>query len=126
MSGWDPKHAERVEEFFGMPKTSGLTPEEWYAALRKHLNTGDLPTDEEFMDYVGRESECPQGPHRPPQGPNEDVAQCGRCLSLTFAMRPEGETFGHHLPDCSLPERHQGYCVGGGSGHPPAKKIRGY
>ena len=71
----------------------------------------------------------PYGPcdrvHRPPEGPNEDIGQC-RCWRLTFEMRPEGETYGHHLPDCSLPLRHESYCRPGGDGHPPAPTIRGY
>lgn len=69
---------------------------------------------------------CPKGPHRGPQGPNEDIAQCPTCLSPTFAMRPEGETFGEHLSDCSLPLRHQGYCKPGGNGHEPSRKVRGF
>lgn len=72
------------------------------------------------------QAECPDAPHRPPQGPNEDVAQCGRCWGLSHAMRPDGETYGHHLPDCRLPRRHESYCEPGGSGHPPAAVIRGY
>jgi len=41
-------------------------------------------------------------------------------------MRPAGETIGLHSDDCSLPERHGGYCTGGGTGHPPAEHIRGF
>lgn len=68
---------------------------------------------------------CPdKANHRGPAGPNEDIATCFRCNSFSFAMRPEGETWGNHLPDCSLELRHEGYCAGGGSGHPPAQKIR--
>lgn len=78
-----------------------------------------------FLDYLGRRDECPEGPHRGPQGPNEDIAQCGRCLSISHSLRPASETFGYHLADCSLPVRHEGYCVGGGSGHEPAATIRG-
>lgn len=64
-------------------------------------------------------------PHRGPQGPNEDIGQCPVCWSITAALRPENETFGLHLPDCSLERRHRGYCVGGGKGHEPAEVIRG-
>jgi hypothetical protein len=71
-------------------------------------------------------TECPDGPHRPPQGPNEDLAQCPTCWGLSHEMRPDGETYGDHLPDCSLPRRHEGYCQPGGPGHPTAAKIRGY
>ena len=39
-------------------------------------------------------------------------------------LRPNGECYGHHAPDCSLPERHYGICVGGGSGH-RTTKLRG-
>ena len=54
-------------------------------------------------------------PHRPhkndgPQGPNEDVGQCPRCLAIIGRLRPEGDTFGGHTPDCSLPFRHTGFC----------------
>lgn len=69
-------------------------------------------------------TEC--GPHRIPQGPNEDIAQCPVCWSPTFAMRPENEQFGLHADDCSLPRRHEGYCVGGGKGHPVPEIVRGY
>lgn len=79
----------------------------------------------DFASHIGDPQGCPEGPHRGPEGPNEDLVQCPRCWSISWALRPEGETFGHHLPDCSLPLRHEGYCVGGGSGHPPAAKVRG-
>ena len=69
--------------------------------------------------------QCPRGPHRRPEGPCEDVAVCPKCLSVTFAMRPPGECFGHHAPDCSLPERHESYCKPGGAGHPTGV-LRGY
>jgi hypothetical protein len=69
--------------------------------------------------------DCPYGPHRGPEGPNEDLAQCFPCGSPSYVMRPWGETFGHHLPDCSLPVWHERRCVGGGSGHPPAPTVRG-
>lgn len=69
---------------------------------------------------------CPDGPHRGPQGPNEDLAQCHTCWSVNYALRPDGETYGDHLPDCSLPLRHGGYCVPGGTGHPPSEHVRGY
>lgn len=66
------------------------------------------------------------GQHRPPQGPNEDLAVCGSCGSLTYAMRPPNETYGLHLPDCSLPMGHESFCEPGGAGHPRAEVIRGY
>lgn len=69
---------------------------------------------------------CPDGPHRGPQGPNEDLAQCRHCGSPTWALRPAGETYGTHLADCSLPIDHSGYCAPGGHGHPQAATIRGY
>lgn len=69
--------------------------------------------------------DCPKGPHRGPQGPNEDLAQCGACWSPSYAMRPETETFGNHLLDCSLSLRHESYCAQGGAGHPRAKVVRG-
>lgn len=64
--------------------------------------------------------------HRGPEGPNEDLAQCRKCGSISWVMRPENETIGFHDPDCSLDVRHSSYCKGGGSGHPPADVIRGY
>lgn len=75
-----------------------------------------------FVSY----RDCPHGPHRGPQGPNEDVAQCGVCWSLSYEMRPEGEEYGGHRDDCSLPQRHESYCKPGGSGHPPPRIKRGY
>ena len=79
--------------------------------------------NEPLWPYRGKV--CPDGPHRGPEGPNEDMGQCGKCGGFSFSMRPEGETFGRHWSDCSLPNRHQGECVGGGAGHPDAPKIRG-
>lgn len=78
---------------------------------------------EPIWPYLGKT--CPGEPHRGPEGPNEDIGQCSKCGGLSFSMRPEGETFGRHWPDCSLPNRHEGECVGGGTGHPDAPKIRG-
>lgn len=69
---------------------------------------------------------CPDGPHRAPEGPNEDVSQCTTCWGLSYALRPAGETYGDHLPDCSLPLRHESYCQPGGTGHPTGPVIRGY
>ena len=71
-------------------------------------------------------SECPEGPHRGPEGPNEDLAQCRLCGSPTWCLRPENEQFGLHLDDCSLPQRHEGACVGGGRGHAPVEVVRGW
>jgi hypothetical protein len=70
--------------------------------------------------------DCPNGPHRGPQGPNEDLAQCPICLEPSHGMRPEGEEYGGHRDDCSLPRRHEGYCQPGGDGHPPPAVVRGY
>lgn len=69
--------------------------------------------------------ECPDGAHHGPEGPNEDVAQCILCGGVTHWLRPEGETWGDHLADCSLELRHEGQCQPGGSGHPRAAVIRG-
>lgn len=69
---------------------------------------------------------CPDAAlHRPPEGPCEDIGQCPQCGSLNFSMRPEGETYGFHAEDCSLPMLHERDCVGGGQGHPPGE-VRGY
>lgn len=79
----------------------------------------------EIWPYAERPDECPNAPHRGPQGPNEDLAQCGLCLMPSYSMRPAGETFGEHLPDCSLPIGHPSYCEPGGNGHPRAEVVRG-
>lgn len=71
-------------------------------------------------------ADCPKAPHRGPQGPNEDIAQCPLCGSPTWTLRPWGETYGHHREDCSLPIWHEGLCEPGGHGHPPAPVVRGY
>lgn len=83
-------------------------------------------TSGQWMVDAWRELSCPEGPHRGPQGPNEDIAVCQTCGSPTYEMRTAGETFGWHADDCSLPVRHESYCEGGGAGHPPAPVIRGY
>lgn len=71
-------------------------------------------------------ADCPYAPHRPPQGPNEDMGVCTICFAPSHVMRPAGEPYGDHLPDCSLPRQHEGYCLPGGSGHPRATDVRGY
>lgn len=71
--------------------------------------------------------DCPaRDKHRGPEGPNEDIAQCAGCGTVSFSMRPAGETFGWHDDDCSLPIDHPSYCQPGGNGHEPAPTIRGY
>jgi hypothetical protein len=65
------------------------------------------------------------GAHRLPDGPCEDLVSCPRCRLPTYALRPEGETFGFHARDCSAPAVHEGQCPGGGAGHRPGL-IRGY
>jgi hypothetical protein len=87
--------------------------------------------DDDWADwgaYADRPPEdCPRGPHRGPEGPNEDIAQCPLCLMPSWTMRPDGEEYGLHLIDCKLPRRHEGRCVPGGYGHPePARVVRGY
>lgn len=71
-------------------------------------------------------SECPE-PHRGPQGPNEDLGVCPTCWGPSWAVRPDGESFGWHISDCSLELRHESHCVGGGDGHemPQGWKLRG-
>lgn len=68
---------------------------------------------------------CPDKPHRGPEGPNEDIGQCQKCGSPCYRMRPAGEEFGGHAPDCSLPQRHESYCQPGGDGHPAPEVMRG-
>ena len=86
-------------------------------------------TDEELTELASFGSvprnECPDRPHRGPEGPNEDLGQCWKCGSLSHSMRPEGEEFGGHIKDCSLPQRHESYCKPGGQGHPEPKLRRG-
>lgn len=64
--------------------------------------------------------------HRGPQGPNEDLDICTRCGRPTWRKRRPNETYGLHIPDCSLPIDHESHCEPGGEGHPPAEIIRGY
>jgi hypothetical protein len=78
------------------------------------------------MNVPKSRSECPNGPHRGPQGPNEDLAQCLACWGVSYEMRPEGEEYGGHRADCSLPRRHESYCEPGGAGHPEPEVVRGY
>jgi hypothetical protein len=85
--------------------------------------TGECSCDADDVAAFIRLGPCP--PHRQPEGPNEDTAICPRCGQMTYEMRPPGETYGTHLYDCSLPIDHESYCVGGGSGHPPADVVRG-
>lgn len=75
--------------------------------------------------YPHTRANCPR-PHRFPEGPNEDLGCCPECGGISWELRPEGQTYGYHDTDCSLPNRHEGHCVGGGAGHPAAAKIRGY
>jgi hypothetical protein len=77
------------------------------------------------MPEGGLKEDCANAPHRGPQGPNEDLAQCPICWAVDHALRPVGETFGQHIPDCSLPLRHYGYCKPGGNGHPRSEHERG-
>jgi hypothetical protein len=80
----------------------------------------------EILTLIIKGSDCHDHVHRDPQGPNEDTGGwCVKANRPMFAIRPAGETFGHHIEDCSLPIDHLSYCVGGGTGHPPAKLIRG-
>jgi hypothetical protein len=85
-----------------------------------------MESSEYAANVASIKAECDAGEHRGPEGPNEDLAQCPLCWSMTFSRRPDGETFGNHADDCSLPSEHLSFCVGGGSGHPPAPKARGW
>lgn len=75
---------------------------------------------------AARGGACGHDEHRGPQGPNEDIAFCYATGLRAYSMRPENEQIGLHADDCSLPRRHNGYCVGGGHGHPPTAVVRGY
>lgn len=80
----------------------------------------------DLLPFLFNQTGCPDwDDHRGPEGPCEDLGQCSKCGSITFSLRPEGETIGFHAEDCSLPIRHERDCVGGGIGHPPGI-IRGY
>lgn len=85
----------------------------------------DRERDPDTLKFRNNPHECPDQPHRGPQGPNEDLAQCIKCLRISWSKRPAGETFGLHSADCSLPADHESYCVGGGIGHEPAPIVRG-
>jgi hypothetical protein len=80
-----------------------------------------------FMEYMDRPEDCPYGPHRGPEGPNEDTNVCGSCGQGSYSKRPIGESFGWHHPSCSLPMDHEGKCKPGGVGHlvPEGWTIRG-
>ena len=78
-----------------------------------------------LFEHTPETADCLSHAHRGPQGPNEDISWCAKANLPTYSLRPAGETFGHHLPDCSLPIDHPSYCQPGGNGHPPAKVIRG-
>lgn len=67
--------------------------------------------------------ECP-AVHPKVEGPCVDIAQCQQCGTPMGVLRPPGETWGRHIDDCCLPERHYGYCLPGGKGH-PVGKVRG-
>lgn len=97
---------------------------------RFHQFIADLPPhDRDEPHYMFNPlpagTPCPDGPHRGPQGPNEDLGQCSKCGSMGFSIRPAGEEFGGHVDDCSLPQDHQSYCQPGGAGHPPPRLMRG-
>lgn len=85
----------------------------------------DRERDPDTWKYRNNPGECPDQPHRGPQGPNEDLAQCIKCMRISWSKRPAGQTFGLHSADCSLPADHESYCVGGGIGHEPATIVRG-
>jgi hypothetical protein len=68
---------------------------------------------------------CPYLPHRGPQGPNEDISTCAHCGRMSYVKRPQGETYGFHIADCSLPVDHESYCEPGGAGHTPTENVRG-
>ncbi|QMU97831.1 hypothetical protein FVO59_11905 [Microbacterium esteraromaticum] len=94
--------------------------EEWAERAAKFFaETDDVPDPIEPRD-------CTK-PHPEPAGPNMDLGQCADCWMPIGVMRPDGESFGWHSADCSLPMRHSGYCQPGGVGHaiPDGWKIRG-
>ena len=109
------QHAKGLCEFSGMRVTE---------CQRSICDCFETPVGAIAIEVAAGVRQC--GPHRSPQGPNEDLAQCSTCWAPTFVMRPENEQFGLHADDCSLPRRHEGYCQPGGSGHPVPAIVRGY
>jgi hypothetical protein len=99
---WDREAAKRkADEFFeGAENVADLKPISFSECDREHANLG---------------------------GPNMDIGQCPKCWAPMGVMRPDGESFGWHTEDCSLPMRHAGYCKPGGKGHviPDGWKLRG-
>lgn len=67
---------------------------------------------------------CKYGPHRGPQGPNEDLAQCFRCGAVSHRMRAWGDTFGAHSIDCGLPIWHGDYCSRANVPHVTSALVR--
>ena len=92
---------------------------------RRFFETYGCDDDAPIWDYVTRPDECPDGPHRWPEGPNEDLDMCPRCGMPSHRKRPSGEEFGGHIPDCSLPRDHLGCCQPGGQGHLAPTVTRG-
>lgn len=112
-----------------MSDEAATTMEERVERIRtKILSLPPLPEIERTTQGFWRRTyeDCPYGPHRGAAGPNEDISQCWACGSVSFSLRPEGETFGDHLADCALSLRHEGYCASGGDGHAAAAHRRGY
>lgn len=68
---------------------------------------------------------CPYGPHRGPQGPNEDLAQCFHCGTISHRMRPWGDTFCGHLDECGLPIWHASLCAPAELPHPTSTAALG-
>lgn len=101
-----------------------MTPDE----LKDKYPNG-IPLQEvtgEILRVLIEGNTCKDHLHGFPQGPNEDMG--GFCMKSgqgIRTMRPDGETFGDHLPDCLLSIKHPGYCEGGGKGHTSARTIRG-
>ena len=112
------------------PVPHGWTRSTCYSTIEKRATADDiatpLPADCDVLCGYPFTPETCHLQHRWPEGSNEDVGPCRGCGELSWELRPDGEPYGDHLPDCSLPRRHERGCEPGGAGHPRAAKIRGY
>lgn len=117
---WEPNYTQ--EELDGLAEMFA-----WLGEPKKE-DVDDLVDGvaDSFWSYADKPDECPKAPHRPPEGPNEELSQCMLCSAISFTRRPAGEEYYGHIADCSLPRDHLSYCKPGGAGHPKPEKRRGH
>ena len=70
-------------------------------ALRKAAEFFAAVEDVAILDPISM-ADCDED-HSGPQGVNEDIGSCPKCWGPVGVLRPDGESFGWHLDDCSLP-----------------------